>query len=108
MRYTTSTCGFAIALNDESRNARAASMVCVSSTLDAMNGAMKMTVAEFETLAEQDAADVMEWRFSQLSRSGFPAEGAIGLATRFDFDLHQAVDLVARGCPPSSALRILL
>ncbi|MEP6812633.1 MAG: hypothetical protein ABI990_06575 [Actinomycetota bacterium] len=67
-----------------------------------------MTVAEFETLAEQEAAEVMEWRFSQLTRSGFPAENAIRLATRLDVDLHQAVDLVARGCPPSLALRILL
>jgi hypothetical protein len=67
-----------------------------------------MTVAEFETLTEREAADVMEWRFSQLTRSGFPAEDAIRLATRLDVDLHQATGLVARGCPPSLALRILL
>jgi len=67
-----------------------------------------MTVAEFETLAEQEAAEVMEWRFSQLTRSGFPAEDAIRLATRLDVDLHQAVALVARGCTPRLALRILL
>ena len=64
-----------------------------------------MTVAEFET---QETADVVEWRFSQLTRSGFAAEDAIRLATRLDVDLHQAADLVARGCPPSLALRILL
>ena len=67
-----------------------------------------MTVAEFEMLAEQEAADVMEWRFSQLTRSGFPVEDAIKLATRLHVDLHQAAALVARGCPPSLALRILL
>jgi hypothetical protein len=68
----------------------------------------KMTVAEFETLAEEEAAEVMEWRFSQLTRSGFPVREAIRLATRVDVDLHQAVDLVTHGCPPSLALRILL
>ena len=67
-----------------------------------------MTVAEFETLAEQDAAEVMEWRFSQLARSGFPPDAAIRLATRLDVDLHRAADLVARGCPPDLALRSLL
>jgi hypothetical protein len=67
-----------------------------------------MTVAEFETLAEQEATEVVKWRFSQLTRSGFPAEEAITLATRVDVDLHQAADLVAQGCPPSLALRILL
>ena len=67
-----------------------------------------MTVAEFETLAEQEATEVVKWRFSQLTRSGFPPEEAITLATRVDVDLHQAADLVARGCPPSLALRILL
>jgi hypothetical protein len=67
-----------------------------------------MTVAEFETFAENDAADVLERRFSQLTRSGFPTEVAITLATRLDIDLHGAVDLVARGCTPSVALRILL
>ena len=67
-----------------------------------------MTVAEFETLAEHEATEVVKWRFSQLTRSGFPLEDAITLATRADIDLHRAADLVARGCPPSVALRILL
>ena len=66
-----------------------------------------MTVAQFETLAEEKAAEVMEWRFSQLTRSGFPAEDAIRLATRLDVDLHQATALVARGCPPSLARRFM-
>lgn len=67
-----------------------------------------MTVAEFETLADREAAEVVEWRFSQLTRSGYAHEDAMTLATRFDVDLHEAADLVARGCAPSLALRILL
>lgn len=67
-----------------------------------------MTVAELETLADRRAAEVVEWRFSQLTRSGYGPEDAITLATRFDVDLHEAAALVARGCSPSLALRILL
>ncbi len=67
-----------------------------------------MTIAEFETLAEQDAADVIRWRFSQLARSGYGLDEAITLATRLEVDLHAAADLAARGCPPGLALRILL
>lgn len=67
-----------------------------------------MTVAEFETLADREEPEVVEWRFSQLTRSGYAPEDAMTLATRFDVDLHKAVDLIARGCSTSLALRILL
>jgi hypothetical protein len=67
-----------------------------------------MTVAEFSSLDERDATAVLEWRFSQLARSGYGIEEAIALAAHTDVDLHRAADLVARGCPPSLALRILL
>ena len=67
-----------------------------------------MTVAEFETLTEHEATEVVKWRFSQLTRSGFSTVDAITLATRVDVDLHQAADLVAHGCPPSLAVSILL
>jgi hypothetical protein len=67
-----------------------------------------MAVAEFEKPAEREAAGVLDWRFAQLTRIGFPAEDAIALATRVDVDLHRAAGLVVRGCPRSLALRILL
>ncbi len=51
---------------------------------------------------------MLEWRFSQLARSGYGIEDAITLAVHTDVDLHAAADLVARGCPPALALRILL
>ena len=66
-----------------------------------------MTVAEF-TAFEDETVDVIRWRFSQLARSGYGIEDAITLATHLDVDLHRAADLVARGCTPSLALRILL
>jgi hypothetical protein len=66
-----------------------------------------MTAAQFEALDEADAADVIRWRLSQLTRSGYPLEQAVALATRLDVDLHRASDLVARGCPPELAVEIL-
>jgi hypothetical protein len=67
-----------------------------------------MTIAELNAQVEQESTPVLEWRFSQLTRSGYPVGDALALATRKDVDLHRAADLVARGCPPSVALRILL
>ena len=66
-----------------------------------------MTVAEFTALRDE-TVEVIRWRFSQLARSGYGTEDAITLATHLDVDLHRAADLVAHGCTPSLALRILL
>jgi len=66
-----------------------------------------MTVAEFTAL-QDETVEVIRWRFSQLARSGYGTEDAITLATHLDVDLHRAADLVARGCPSSLALRIVL
>ena len=66
-----------------------------------------MTVAD-STAFQDETVDVIRWRFSQLARSGYGIEDAITLATHLDVDLHRAADLVARGCTPSLALRILL
>ena len=51
---------------------------------------------------------VIEWRFDQLTRSGYDAGGAAAVAAQFEIDLHRAADLVAGGCSPELALRILL
>lgn len=52
--------------------------------------------------------NVIAWRREQLARVGYPEPEALVLAYDADVDLHVAVDLVARGCPPSLAIRILL
>ena len=67
-----------------------------------------MTVAELISQDDGEQTAVLEWRFSQLAKSGYGIEDAIMLATHTDIDLHHASDLVARGCPPALALRILL
>ena len=67
-----------------------------------------MTVAELISQDEGEQTAVLEWRFLQLAKSGYGTEDAIALATHTDVDLHHAAYLVARGCPPALALRILL
>jgi len=51
---------------------------------------------------------VIDWRAAELRRAGFPEELAERIAQRPDIDLHHAVELVVRGCPPETAGRILL
>ncbi len=53
-------------------------------------------------------ARVELWRFERLREARFPEAIAMLLATRRDVDLHTAVGLLAGGCPPSTALDILL
>ena len=67
-----------------------------------------MTAAQFEELCVDEAAEVREWRFDALCRSGYECDAAVLLAANTEVDLHDAVDLVQRGCPPELAARILL
>ncbi len=58
-------------------------------------------------IAESELERVERWRASELMRAGYPADDAVALAARFDVDLHEAITLVERGCPPQLAVRIL-
>jgi hypothetical protein len=58
-------------------------------------------------VVETELERVERWRTSELMRVGFPGDDAVALAARTDVDLHQAIELVQRGCPPALALRIL-
>jgi hypothetical protein len=51
---------------------------------------------------------VEAWRTEVLQAAGYPTQVAAALALCHDVDLHQAVDLIDNGCPPLTALRILL
>ncbi len=53
-------------------------------------------------------AQIREWRLAQLSRAGFDPKDAALLADDLEVDLHEALRLVERGCPPKIALQILL
>jgi hypothetical protein len=67
-----------------------------------------MTATEFEDPRVDAAAEVRAWRFEALYRSGYESDAAVVLAANFEVDLHDAVDLIQRGCPPALAARILL
>ena len=53
-------------------------------------------------------SQVVRWRFEELRRAGFETEDAIIVAEEMRIDLHLATTLLRRGCPPETALRILL
>jgi len=55
-----------------------------------------------------DGDPVQAWRLRQLLEAGYPYDDACDLAAQDDVDLHQAVELVERGCPAGLAARILL
>ena len=56
-------------------------------------------------LTEQELVE--RWRAQELQRAGFDPEAAAELARRSDVDLHAAVELLQKGCPPAVALSIL-
>jgi hypothetical protein len=67
-----------------------------------------MTAAQSETPEAWGVEEVRRWRFEELVRAGYDSEDAIELANHLDVDLHIAADLVRRGCPSSTAVRIAL
>ena len=67
-----------------------------------------MTAAQFELLDAGAAEEVLRWRFDELVRAGYSPEQALVVASHVDVDLHLATDLVRKGCPEQTALRILL
>lgn len=65
-----------------------------------------MEIAFASRIGEEER--VLAWREAELERAGFDPEGAFELAISHEVDLHAAIELVRRGCPPATALRILL
>ncbi len=67
-----------------------------------------MSAAELDVYQETESERIQRWRAGELERAGYDAPDAAELAGRADIDLHLAVELLERGCSPSTALRILL
>jgi hypothetical protein len=67
-----------------------------------------MSAAELETLFVSEMDRIEQWRHQELERAGYDAESALVLAASHDVDLHDAVDLLSRGCSIDLALQILL
>jgi hypothetical protein len=57
---------------------------------------------------QAEAERVLGWRIEELERAGYDRLSAQELAERADIDLHMAVSMARGGCPPATALRILL
>ncbi|HEV3408072.1 MAG TPA: hypothetical protein VG079_05230 [Gaiellaceae bacterium] len=51
---------------------------------------------------------IVVWRAEELERAGFRPAIAKALAAHKDVDLHLALELVKKGCPHDTAIRILL
>lgn len=51
---------------------------------------------------------VEAWRLERLIEAGYSVDLAVEIAPRIDVDLHQALELVGRGCTPELAGQILL
>jgi hypothetical protein len=69
---------------------------------------MTMQTVELTRIPASEDEAVRGWRFEQLRAAGYPPRAASVLADRRDIDLHVALGLLARGCDPVTALRILL
>jgi hypothetical protein len=59
-----------------------------------------------DEITESDS--VRRWRLQELRRAGYPLVDALVLSRRAEVDLHVAVRLLEAGCPPETAIRILL
>jgi hypothetical protein len=57
---------------------------------------------------ETEDERVIRWRMEQLANAGYSWACSMVIAANRDIDLHQAVELVRRGCPVDTAVRILL
>jgi hypothetical protein len=66
-----------------------------------------MSAAELDIHVETEAERIERWRAKELERAGYDRADADELAARNDVDLHLAVELLERGCPVQTALRIL-
>jgi hypothetical protein len=57
--------------------------------------------------AFSEVARLLEWRYDQLRRAGYPQTAALVLAESRDVDLHEACDLLRRGATVEEAVAIL-
>jgi hypothetical protein len=68
---------------------------------------MTMTAAQLE-LHQATEDEVIDWRFEQLREAGYDRRQAQLLSKLRYVDLHQAIELVERGCTHNLAFAILL
>jgi hypothetical protein len=57
---------------------------------------------------DEEVEEVVAWRREQLRRAGCRRFEAEILARQLRVDLHEAIGLLERGCPPRIAVEILI
>jgi len=67
-----------------------------------------MSAADLELTFVPEIERIERWRHEELQRAGYDPESALVLAASHDVDLHDAVELLKRGCTVDLALQILL
>ena len=67
-----------------------------------------MSAADLELITVSEVERIERWRHEELERAGYDPESALVLAASHDVDLHEAVELLRRGCSVDLALQILL
>jgi hypothetical protein len=67
-----------------------------------------MSAPEAPAAGQVEPQEIVAWRFEALLRAGYSADGAARLAVTREVDLHIALELLAHGCPESTAVRILV
>jgi hypothetical protein len=67
-----------------------------------------MRVSAVHEVIESEIERVERWRIEELMRAGYDPLAAAQIAPRSNIDLHQAIGLLAQGCPVDLAIRILL
>jgi hypothetical protein len=67
-----------------------------------------MSAADLELVSVSEVERIERWRHQELERAGYDSESALVLAASHDVDLHEAIDLLERGCTVDLALQILL
>lgn len=67
-----------------------------------------MSKAKLDVLEDTEHRQIELWRAEELKAAGYSESAARRLAARHDVDLHLAIQLLERGCPPELALEILI
>jgi hypothetical protein len=63
---------------------------------------------EEDPIIPSEQTRVLSWRVERLLDAGYDGETALVIGLDAHIDLHRAIALVSAGCPPETALRILL
>ncbi len=67
-----------------------------------------MAATDIYLVDQTEIERIERWRADELERAGYEPRSAGRLAVKHEIDLHSAIDLLKRGCPPDLALQILM